>query len=192
MSEISLESLRELYNNRKAPTSLWVKNTSHLRNGRKIGPRSVVIISVYDRHGKENAIKIDATIKPTNILNQASFIDIIQSTKFSTAVENGLIEVIDSEEAKTITDSAESKDQLSARRRIREVNEDVQTENSSEFITKTKEFNNDIITEPQYRAYIEKYKDSLSPDDISEAMSILIDTSCLSYALLTELQQDPA
>lgn len=192
MSEISLSTLRELYNNRKAPTSLWVKNNSHLKNGRKVGPRSIIIISIYDRHGKENIIKIDATIKPTNILNQASFIDIMQSTKFSTAVDNDILEIIDAEEADSIINSKESKDQIAARSRIREVSEDIKTENSSEFILKTKDFNNDIISEQEYRSYIEKFKDSISPDDVSEALSIIIDTSCMSYALLTEMQQEPA
>jgi hypothetical protein len=189
---IELPDLRRLAAEGKIPVSLNIENLSNMEaNGKRNGPISKVIISIVGSNGKERVVSIEPTIATTDLLDQASFEEIMNSPQFSDAVRKKIIRILSDEEARTINRSEKAIKNLENRAKTRGLVVETPVADGVGPITKmVTDFNADIIEEDEI---VERLKDdaiTFSKSDLTNALILVTDPTSDLYIALTEKLSD--
>lgn len=189
---IELSDLRKLAAEGKTPISIHVENTSNFdANGKRNGPISRVVISVIGKNGKERVINIDATIATTDILDQASFEEIMDAPQFSNAIRKKLIRILSDAEAKEINTSDKAIKNLKNRAALRGTPAEETVVDGVGVITKmVTDWNAGALDE---EAIVEKLTEdaiTFTKADLTSAIILVADPSSDVFRAITEKLSD--
>ena len=187
MSTISLTELRKMEADGKLPLNLFAVNLSNIVKGKEVGPLSRIIISINGINGRERIIKIEPTIATTDLLDQASFVEIMASPQFMDSYRKGMFKLVTTDEAKAIDESPKAIRNLANRAKLRGVQvEEIKVDGVGPVTKMVSDYNNGNVSEDSVIDMLDSPTASFSQGDLSAALAIITNPSSDIYSIITD------
>lgn len=191
MSTITLTDLRKMEAENKAPLNLFAVNLSNIVKGREVGPLSRVVISINGINGRERIIKIEPTIATTDLLDQASFLEIMSSPQFMDSYRKGIFKIVSADEAKAIDESPKALRNLSNRAKLRGTPaEEIKVDGVGSVTKAVTDYINGITDENSVIDLLDSPTGSFGQSDLISALALISNPSSDIYSLITEKLSD--